>query len=48
MRLHAIICTRQEELGDEAKLIRLNNKPRVVVTDFGLHYSGFTMGPGGR
>ena len=29
-------------LGNEAKLIRLNNKPRVVVTYFGLHYSGFT------
>ena len=39
IKVHRIICTRQVELGNEAKLITLNNKPRLVATDFRLHYS---------
>ena len=36
------IYTRQDELWNEAKLIMLSNKPRVVVTDFRLHLCGVT------
>ena len=33
IKLH--ICARQEEVGNEAKPIMVNDKPRVVLTDLG-------------
>ena len=39
IKLNSIICTRPEELGNEAKLIMLNNKTRVVVTYLGCVYT---------
>ena len=43
---HFITPTASIELGNEAKLITLNNKPRVVVTDSGCTTMVSLRGPG--
>ena len=43
---YIILCTRQDELGNEAKLVMLNNKPIVVATDLGCTTLVSLSGPG--